>query len=168
MKFGLSRRLTEGTAKGRRNYTLIFLSVSPSLPSQLGWRLVSAESWMKPPVKGDLPGSWRLWRKTTSRTTLCPLFLLQARPPGCLPSAKPKNQRRRRGRRGAITSNRDSGKTSPRCWRRRTCQRRLSLTTCLLWPHPPLYLPVTSAASVGFPLTTPVPPVGGATAAASV
>lgn len=160
-----------------------------------------------------------------SRTILCPLFLLQVRLLVCLLSAKQRNQvillllfwftyrceslfwkykcvclflfvqRRRRGRRGATTSNKGSGRTSPLCWRRRwiwqsafsrlerfslftciliwsligrTCQRRRSLTTCLLWPHPPLYLPVTSAASAGFPLTTPVPPAGGATAAASV
>lgn len=50
----------------------------------------------------------------------------------------------------------------------RTCRRGRSRTTCLQRPLPRLCPPVTSAVSVVFPLTTPVPPVGGATAAASV
>lgn len=50
----------------------------------------------------------------------------------------------------------------------RTYRRNRSPTTCQRWPRPPRCPPVTSAASVVFPPTTPAPPVEGATAAASV
>ncbi|XP_028998874.1 zinc finger HIT domain-containing protein 1 isoform X3 [Betta splendens] len=77
-------------------------------------------------------------------------------------------QRRRRGRRGATTSSKGLGRTSPHCWKRRICRRRLSLTTCQQRRRLHRCPPVISAASVGSPHTTPVPPAGGATAAASV
>lgn len=50
----------------------------------------------------------------------------------------------------------------------RTCQSDLSPTTCPQRPRPPRFPPDTSAVSVATLLTTPAPPVGGATAAASV
>lgn len=103
-------------------------------------------------------------------------------------------QKRRRGRRGATTSNSGSGRTSQRCWRRRwasqtkhlppalrepahsclcslsgrTCLSGLSPTTCQPWPRPPRCPLDTSAASAATLRTTPALPVGGATAAASV
>ncbi|XP_063326612.1 zinc finger HIT domain-containing protein 1 isoform X2 [Pelmatolapia mariae] len=88
--------------------------------------------------------------------------------PAYLPSVSLKNQRRRRERRGATTSSSVSGRTSPRCWRRRISQRSQSLTTCQRRPRHPRYLHATSAASAGSRHTTPAPPAGGATAAPSV
>lgn len=123
---------------------------------------------MKPPDRGGWPVSWRLWKKTTSRTTLCPPSLPQVLLPAYLPSVSLKNQRRRRERRGATTSSSVSGRTSLRCWRRRISQRSRSLTTCQRRPRHPRYLHATSAASAGSRRTTPAPPAGGATAAPSV
>ncbi|XP_061816437.1 zinc finger HIT domain-containing protein 1 isoform X2 [Nerophis lumbriciformis] len=76
-------------------------------------------------------------------------------------------QRRKRGRRGATTSNCVSGKTSQRSWRKRTCRRSWSQITSLRWSPPPRFLRDTFAVCADSHPTTLALPVGGATAPAS-